>query len=422
MKRIIALLFIVSIFITYSCHKDSSEILDQGVDITTQKDTTTPAIIERLNLTEAKILMLVDDKISNQEVTKLYMINRNDKVQLVDIETDTDTNFYLNNEIENVFDIDNRFLALKTYFGTNKNYIIEKNTGNAYPIDEIASINLSIFHQHGNFSSEMITSDENGFIYFLDENSNQIVRLDISDLNNITSQIASFEEDRVSQFTVDKNGNVVYEARYNGDNVLRAISFDKSEVNQLPGSANISWNYRFRGTDGYIYYEYDRISKITFNPFTVSQYANDDINSGCGYELLRVKNKSTNIAIGGCTSIAQYSNSDASVINIDYQNWNISEIIMSKSNDDYYFITYKNTNGNIILNKVDPLDHIPENLIENRYEINDFDVRNDNTVYFKALDTERLKSFIGKLNTEGEVEILSDDFKNDVVFLAISNL
>lgn len=409
-----SLLIIAISLLIFGCKKDK--------DIITEETNTEPDLVHdivSLDLSNAKTLMLIEETIGDDLQYILYKTTSLNSVEAVTITTDAATGTEEAGEVLNAFDVNDRYFYLSVGRFDYSHYLIDKRDGKAYHLDVTTFIYTPRldWHINGNFSEDIFATDNSGEIYF--NSQGQVIRVNVSNPNNITSEVASFDEDHVSDFAIDDAGNLVYSGEYNGVGILRAISKDKSVVKQLPGSVNRSWNYRFKGADGNLYYDYDGVSVIDFSPYGVNNYTADGTNAGCGYQLLRVKNKNASIGIGACSKVFHLDHNNGTLNLLD--SWGISDDIAARANDNHYFIAYK-SGSDIKLSMADPIDNVPRDLISSRYEVSGFDVTNEDDVFFAALDNQNLKTVIGKVTSSGTVTVLKEGIGSEVFFLAITNL
>ncbi|MFT6748039.1 MAG: hypothetical protein ACJAZ2_002397 [Glaciecola sp.] len=406
---------IVVSLLLFSCKKDK--------EITTEEEVVVEVDygheIVSADINGAKTLLLIKELVNDEMEWVIYKTTSSNTLEAVTITTDASSGAAGRGVITVVYDVNDRYFYLSGRNFEHTHYFIDKTNGKAYPFDGATFIYTPRWdwHQYGDFVEDIFASDDEGNIYFNSEN--KVLRVNISNPNNITSEVASFDQDHVSDFSIDHKGNLTYSGEYNGSRILRAISRDKSTLQQLPGSTNRSWNYRFRGADGNLYYDYDGITAINFAPFETLNYTDASTNAGCGYRLVTVKNKNATIGVGRCSGIFHLDHDNASLEMI--APWGISDVIAVRANNDHYFVAYK-SGSTVKLSMADPADNVPEDLISAQYEVSGFDVTKDGDVFFSALDNQNLKTVIGKVTSSGSITVLKEGINTDIVFLAITNL
>lgn len=406
MRRAPYLCLLISIFILGSCNNN-----DYG-----------PVELTHINLDNAKLLFIAHEKNSYMlEEGRLYMVSVNDEIKQIELTTDKGKDFYDQNYIVAACNVNKDIFAIKTSGYQKHNYLVEKSSGDVFNVDQHGVFSIKETGNNNSRRFDIVTTDSRGFVYFNDYDTDRIIRMDISDLHKIKSEAVSLEGDNVQSFLVDKDGNLAYSAKFNFQDVLRAVSNDKSEIKQLPSSESSSREIRFKGWDGYIYYQYEGFSRLTFNPITLTQHYAQEGNRYCSDDFILVENKKTTVAIGECYNVIHFKTDTTSIDNNDNLQWDIDEMIIAKANSNFYYFSYKNSEGRIIFKKVDPDNMMFEDLIEERYEVIDFEATDDNCIYFNAFDDDEITTVFGKITPSGEIQILYKELSEYISFCTIND-
>lgn len=377
-------------------------------------------VILSLDLSEAKNIHAIQT-VDEEETYELFKITDADSIVQVPISTNNGEDFYKHSSILGICNINEQYFLLRIINGPKKYYLIDKKTGTAYPFQSYFELQMPNRENHGTVNQDRICSDNKGNIYARcsEYDFYGLIRFDISDPTNITYDTISLPNERVYLFANDLEGNMAYFAKLNDNNIMRAISADGRQNKILFEVSTSSYYDIYRGADKNLYTSYKGIQRITFNPCTMTQTATKNIYTGCGYRLLEINTPETEIALGGCTSLAHYSDKGSTVLNIEFDTWDIIDLGIGKANNTNYFIVYKNSQGTIILGKGLPNSTQINPIISERYEPTDFDVLEDNTVYFTAFDNQEIKNVIGKISPQGDITILNNDSEANIVFFSI---
>lgn len=398
--------FIILIFCSGCAYEDSS-----------------PTNLKKIDLASAQVLFLGEQDSFMEPSGKLYIINKDKVVRLASITTSSGRDFYSYNSIAGVLNINDLWMAVMLEKGDDRSYIVNKTTGDAFSIKEHGEFRVPGALKHGHHESELITADKHECIYFLNDKTQQIVRLNIADINNFTSELASYKDDEVLSFSSDANGNIGYEGFYNGERILRAVSASGTEMRQIPEHADMSHNYIFQGCNGKLYSDDTELLEISFMPISFSKYTDKNNNSGCGYSLVWVTNKQTDVAIEGCTNgIKCFNHKDTEFVNVELKNIGIGKISQSKANSNFYFLCHATLNGAFAISKIDPETTQPEELINSNIEIQDFDVLETNELFYSTYTSGGQKSEIHYVSESLEHSIIGEVEEKVTIFLAISNL
>ncbi len=313
--------------------------------------------------------------------------------------------------IESVISLSTEYfhIVLENKSYDDSTFLINKQTGAVYPFTTTIGYNSSI------------ETDNLNNIYYLNDES-QLVRVNLSNPQTANEQIISFPEDHVSYFAVSHEGNVVYDGDYDSEDILRGISIN-GEMKSLPHTG--SWTRPFLGTDGIIHYlnelpdnTDDHLFDVSFAPIDTkyNTITNDFPTSFNSMHIIKGKQM---YLFNTYYGLFHLDKNNILVSSIQYIDLEFDKLVNIEVNDDFYYIAYQTKTEKFVLAKVEPVSGTFEKLIDGRYEISNFAVKADNTVYFKALDTQEFTSVIGKISPSKEITILAKDFSGDVTFIPL---
>lgn len=298
-------------------------------------------------------------------------------------------------------------------------YLVNIANGYAYAYTDDIPHNIS---GDGNYYGGYIEEDKDGNLYFLNT-ALELIKLTVTDENNIRKEVYSAQKDSVYFFGVDKDGNLGYEGIDSGENHILRYKKNSGGFETLPGSAFHSGTTFWTGFQGELYY-YNataggtNIKLLKSNPYEALNYGTTDIQVGCGFEsLVKIKNKNSIIALGGCTYIYELFNESSEARNIPYSTFSLTSLKFGKASDNFYYIAGTSDASKTVLLKVDPADDSFTYLINGQYDIYKMTVTPEDVITFNALRMSDGAIVIGKINSLGDIIILDETLTGEVTIL-----
>ena len=382
--------------------------------ISCEKENESSKVISKLDIVDAKSLVIMPSsnglKSTQSSTSKLFKVTEEGYLLEVNIYSDggelISSEEYQPTAIQ---DLSEDYLMI---IFTSSGYLVEKTDGKVFelPNGDILASNFD----EGNGD---LVKAYNDYIYYLN-NTNDIVKLDISNSNNLTRESYQAKGDEVFGFASDIFGNIVYKGNdMSGSTALR-LKKKSGGLELLPGNYNLMF---WEGFDSCLYVyspsnPYTSPKKITIEPFSLTDYGSTSINTNFLSHTFKMRNKNKIIGIGSYNIIEIY-NSDDNCVNIEFETFNLSDIKFGGSSDNYYYLGGTSNDSKPILQRVNPDDHSYTTIINGEYDIYSFDVSSDDYITFDALRLSDGSLVIGEIAPNMEISIISENNESKVTVL-----
>ena len=231
---------------------------------------------------------------------------------------------------------------------------------------------------------------------------NDVVKINFSNPNELTSYVYTPTTDYVNSFEVDDNGNLFYTASMGNDYVKRVKKANGS-IQNLSDDFYCYW----KGLDGNIYYSTNgQIKKITIDSsYNLTETVYGNLSVGGGY-LITIK-KRIYIIGGGISEVYNETDTPRAV---ELQSLNINKIKAVSSTENFYYVAGADTSNNMFLIKVNPVDDSYTHLLtQNDYDVYAFTASETDGVIFNALRMSDGKKVIGKVGINGGTVTMLDE-------------
>ena len=257
---------------------------------------------------------------------------------------------------------------------------------------------------------------ESGWGYFI-----EIVKINLENIETLSSQVVSASTDNVSNFDVDANGNLIYSCNLKSD---RSQYFTRIRKHN-GGLKNVSYDKYWIGLDGCIYCRNSPcssiIKKISIDAegnVSESDYGtNTEINFNSSYKLV-LKNRILMVirsdhGYGEQYYVFEVYNPTSNPRVFTLSGLTLNSITAVNSTENFYYIAGTDNSSNTILIKVNPEDDSWTNLLpDNNYEVYTFTASETDGITFNALRMSDGKKIIGKVGINGGAVTVIDEESN----------
>jgi len=364
--------------------------------------------LARLDIANAKSLYIVsNNSLSKRSSTraidstsKLFKITQDGyavQVSCFDSSGNTITNLISPISLCNLSD---NFLTVT--FQNEGTFLIRKSDGAAFKGSNLPSSfpDPSIYDRSDLFKQQ----DGQGNIYYI--YNQKVIKLTVTDPNNLTVSTYSAPGDQVSMFIIDNSGNMAYNP--NAGSVSRYRHASGSFENITASDAmytDVNNDLMFGRNEVGSGLNITRI--VPTSPLTFSNYGDTAFYVGCISHLAKIKNKNTVIG-EGCDFVYDLYNTDGIVSKLPYSYFKVTKITMLASSDNYYYIIGTNSSNQKVLIKVDPNGNTYTNLLTTGdYDIYNVVINSADEVEFYALRMSDGKRVLAGLNNAGGITIIS---------------
>lgn len=277
------------------------------------------------------------------------------------------------------------------------------------------------------FNTKIFSTDKKKNIYYLSIRNSwshfsgiitELIKINLENIDSLSSQVVSASTDYVTGFDVDANGNLIYTGQIISDNNNTSMpSFIRIRKNN-GGLKNINdckgtyWS----GLDGNIYYYGNQqnegypIKKISIDEeYNISESVYGFLqNTTSGYKL-ELKNRILMID----NSISEVYNPSANPRYVSLAGLTLKTVTAANSTENFYYIAGTDSSNNTILIKVNPEDDSWTNLLpDNNYEVYTFTASETDGITFNALRMSDGKKIIGKVGINGGAVTVIDEESN----------
>lgn len=300
-----------------------------------------------------------------------------------------------------------------------KSYIVKSSTGAAYDLTK-AGMPVS---PTNDFKNAKLIKTVGTNVYYLtykaDGSSRQVVKIDLSGVDSLTSTVMSLEDDNVQNFEVDKDGNIAYRTANNSYRFVKAAGgFENFSPTPYGG---VFW----ADADGYIRYIKDnsgtaQIIKITLSNGTISKTETDVTEINNSAPLLNFLSKGSNLKLDVTnygSIIVCLDEKDSSVYMLDTKSarkWRestLKSVVTVGQSENYYYLAGNNSAGSSCLKRIKPdNNHTYENfLTEATYDVYAFTVSETDGITFNALRYSDGKKVLCSVATVGgDVNVIDE--------------
>ncbi len=299
-----------------------------------------------------------------------------------------------------------------------KSYIVKSSTGAAYDLTK-AGMPVSPTKDFKN-AKLIKTVGTNAYYltYKADGSSRQVVKIDLSGVDSLTSTVMSLEDDNVQNFEVDKDDNIAYRTVNNKYRFVKSTS-GFANFKSAP-SGGVFW----ADADGYIRYIKDdagsaKIEKITISEgeITETETAVTEVNNSTS--LLNFLSKGSNLKLdlpSGCIIVC-LDEKDSAVYMLDTRSarkWKeakLKSVTAVAVSPNYYYLAGNNSDGKTCLKRIHPGDtHYYEDFITpGTYDIYAFSASETDGITFNALRyTDGKKVLCSVATVGGDVNVINE--------------
>jgi hypothetical protein len=300
-------------------------------------------------------------------------------------------------------------------FGQQFGYLIRKSDGAAFSLAGagIPSSNM----QWGNFANiQKIQFDGDGFIYYeipLGNGYSKVVKVDISDPENIAAVDSISDNDSLTSFNVTPEGHVAY--TYAGGNKTR-IRKTNGQLYDLP---DLTWLPHWVGLDGKVKYVYsDKVVTVFIDPDTFSVTTSEaagtlGFSQGINKYILNCGSR-TIVADNLNDTITEVESPSGTPRIIPKSG--IEDIKHAAASSSFYYLSGADSSQQPLLLKINPSDDSVTTLLApGLYDIDLLTVDADDLVTFSATRVADGAKQIAQISAAGQLIILETYQRNLVV-------
>ena len=359
--------------------------------------------------------------ITANEGDTLYIVNENDKVEEVKCTDENNKEVTPTETPVVIYTVNSSYIIVgygKSSVKITKSYIVNKSTGAAYDLTK-AGMPVSPTNDFKN-AKLIKTVGTNAYYltYKADGSSRQVVKIDLSGVDSLTSTVMSFEDDNVQNFEVDKDGNIAYRTAKNSYRFVKAAG-GFGNFSSTP-SRGVFW----ADADGYIRYIKDnsgtaQIIKITLSNGTISETETVVSEVDVSAPLLNFLSKGSSLKLdlpSGCI-IVYLDEKDSAVYMLDTRSarkWKeakLKSVTAVAVSPNYYYLAGNNSDGKSCLKRIHPGDtHYYEDFITpGTYDIYAFSASETDGITFNALRyTDGKKVLCSVATVGGDVNVINE--------------
>lgn len=402
-----------------SCTKDEGPGKDPNNPNDTILNDTIPnepsKVLKFLTIADAKALFISSGntgKASGQETTTLFKITDDGKIVKV---------YYLNEEGDtipdaespkNIYKLTDDFIIVE--FNTIGRFLVNKAQGAVFDANKMPRLSPI---------EDNIEQDLQGNIYYLGEDGfgmqRDVVKLNISDPENIIVSRYSAAGDQPYRFSVVNSGDMVYHGSNGGRYRYASGGFISNPYGYICSDVNNDSIITCTRHYGQIMGEPLKIQFCLINPqpFGLIHYGDSatawhfDAPVIISPRLTKMKAKNKIIADFGGGIMEIYNPSRTPVLyNHNYYGFTpYDNLQVLTSSDNYYYILGKVVQGGMPtrLVKVNPDDHLFETVdFSAEYEVYSLNVSHDDVVHIYALRLSDGNRVLAELNSDGTITVL----------------
>lgn len=361
-------------------------------------------VVESISVLENTVAtFLVGDPLGNDIV--LYSVSDDKNVHEVTVQTNIG-DFYTHECISNYGTINEKYdyAVTKTNGNVDKyyTYLIERKSGTAYKISDGYLVDFA-----DNFAP-IVEWDNNGNIYFyvLAEDF-EFYKLNTNALPHIDKKTISKPDERIANFTVDRDGNLLYSSIIDNDNrFIRLVSADGDETEIAAG--DFPYASMWLGLDGEICVEHDgAFHKVDVENKKLVEWTDNSTMRECFYEyLLKIEDKDKMIFVGDCDTYAEvYPEVRQS---LSYEGgFGIASHTGASASSDFVYMTGFDESGIYHIVKIDPNNNSYSKIRPEKLELHRVvSVDNDNVIV-SGYDFNNNQYFIGHADfSANELKVL----------------
>jgi hypothetical protein len=394
-------------FAAYSCSK--------------QEESTTYAVItSKLDIEDAKAVFIAA---KGDGRTALYKVTDKANIEIIPLSEGKNNVFSEVNKISYVIGLDNGYFLMvcKTNYDS---YLVRQADGQLFHLPKPIH---SVFQANQNYDfyqSSGIAASGSGIYYI---SHSELVRVDISNPQDIKHETISAEGDKIKLFAVDKYGNVAYLGEDVGQQTIARYKNADGSFNPLPDAPLLHLTGLWVDPQGESIFFYNsdmsqNLVQITGNPFKIEDYGDRGMHFYCGlYTILKAKSKNRMLAIGGCTNLLDIYNPNRRVADIPYTDMDLYLAKYSVSSDNYYYLSGTSLDYRTVLQKRDPETMHNQMLINGQHDVYIMAVNNADEIVFGATRSTDGKLVVGAIDQAGNISLLDEASKFQIVSIIAFN-
>jgi hypothetical protein len=251
--------------------------------------------------------------------------------------------------------------------------------------------------------------------------ANKVVKLNIQNPSNITSETYSPATDRIYGFVTNISGNMIY---FGHDSSNTEISRIKRPSGELKNLSSQDGRFAWVGPDNNIYFYGEGVIQI--KKYNAGTNAIEDFGSeisdfggfgGSGYLFAN----SRRVLL--CSVLQHFvfeAYPNPRIIQGYYgstsQSLGLKSIKLGTNSENYYYIVGANINGDPVLVKINFTNDSPTTILSG-YDVYKFTVNPNDVVTFNALRMSDGAIVIGEISASGQIKILDTALNTEVVVL-----
>ena len=397
MKNLLLIIGLISIGILLTFSNCQKEIVDDN-PITPQDSTNnTKKELKFLDIANAKSLLILNSGgKKNNSGNLLFKITDEGyviEVPYIDQFGDTMTNTFSPMAL---FSLSDSFMTIG--FEDFGKFLLRKSDGAIFKGSDKLPTSLANPDRPDIFRGQ----DSIGNIYYV--YNEEIIKLDVTDPNNLTISTISAPGDQVkSGFVVDKYGNLAYNQRY------RHYTGGFENFNQVSPEWTDLNNDFIYGRDMKVGTTcWGKICRIIgTSPLSFENYGDSTFSVNCASHIVKIKSK--NKVIGeGCGFVYELFNQTGEPSKIPISYFNITVTKNLTSSDNYYYLIGTDEYLQSKLIKVDPNGHTFTNILTTgAFDIYNIIVNDSDEIQFYALRMNDGKRILAEIDNEGTIKVLS---------------
>lgn len=399
----------------YTVHIIMAMILIFGLNSCQEDEVNTPQEIIHITIENSSSLMITSDGASNNKLLKTTATNEVEEVQYLNANEEP---VEISPVPSNIFEVNDDFIIL-CFDNDNIAHLVRKSDGATFDLTPLGAPYYIINDGQwgGPRNRRRVQTDAAGNIYYIKGYSAPLVKVNITNPNELTGAVLTLSDDEVRDFIVNPEGNVAYKSwgANSGDRIKKANGGiytlpDNNFWLNLNGNINYSTNL-VSSTNYVIDLSINSSSGIvTADTTTTSQHI--FMSSGGTYEFTF-----SDKVVAIYTEIIELDNATHTPTTINYTL--AGNLEFADASNDHIFLLTKN-GGNRVLSKLNKDTYSSQDLLSTNadgYDIYDFSVNENNVITFYAIRLADGLKVVGEINAAGTVTLLSTSINNPVVQL-----
>ncbi|MDR0606429.1 MAG: hypothetical protein LBG80_19305 [Bacteroidales bacterium] len=318
-----------------------------------------------------------------------------------------------------IYNIDDNYIIVVF---SSDGFLVRKNDGTVFSLKNVGLPDSGGTQQNNYHNASVIQKDSSGNIYYATGTHTPIVKIDISNPNNLTKTdiVQPLSTDQISAYDIDLNGNIVY-SYYSTGGIVERIKKANGGLINLPHE--MAW---WIGLDGKIkYYTHgQKIITYTIEPPSYTETVDEqtvDIGpvslfQGPSTDYIKISNRILVIALNNYSWFIELENPSNAPRNINIAE--IDNIRYVANSENYYYLSGNNASNQPVLLRINPqTDQVTTLLSPNKYDIYSMTVDNNDKVTFNALRMSDGVKVFGEVSLPNGETILDETLNVQVVSL-----